>query len=411
VDVGVIDRFLDTFSLYIESGFGLLQGDVAYLTAILIAIDLALVGLTWALSANGPEEVLMRLIKKTLYVGAFALIIGNFNALSNIVFHSFAALGLTASGSGLTEADLLRPGQVASTGLDAARPLVTQMSRLVGPVDFFLNFDQILVLALAWFFVILSFFVLSVQMFVTILEFKLTTLAGFVLIPFALWGKTAFLAERVLGNVMSSGVKVLVLAVIVGIGTGIFATFTAAPPEAFTMDDALATMLGALALFGLGLFGPGIATGLISGAPQLSAGAAGATAVSATGITIAGATVAAGGARAVMGGARSAVGAGAAGVRAFKESAAASGAKGAAAVGPGIAGVMRATGRGIADRVRARCHPDTAGSGAAATGSAGAGPRSSFRSRIMGGAMHSINAARSADRGGSSPGPSLSKGD
>ena len=34
---------------------------------------------------------------------------------------------------------------------------------------------------------------------------------GFVLIPFGLFGKTAFMAERVLGNVISSGIKVLVL--------------------------------------------------------------------------------------------------------------------------------------------------------------------------------------------------------
>src|SRR5208283_1278037 len=55
-----------------------------------------------------------------------------------------------------------------------------------------------------------------------LIEFKLTTLAGFVLVPFGLFGRTAFLAERVLGNVVSSGVKILVLAVIVGIGSTIF---------------------------------------------------------------------------------------------------------------------------------------------------------------------------------------------
>ena len=38
-------------------------------------------------------------------------------------------------------------------------------------------------------------------------RFKLTTLAGFVLIPFGLFGKTAFMAERVLGNVVSSGIR------------------------------------------------------------------------------------------------------------------------------------------------------------------------------------------------------------
>ena len=71
-----------------------------------------------------------------------------------------------------------------------------------------------------------AFFILAIQLFVTLIEFKLTTLAGFVLIPFGLFGKTAFAAERVLGNVISSGVKVLVLAVIVGIGSTLFSQFT-----------------------------------------------------------------------------------------------------------------------------------------------------------------------------------------
>src|SRR3546814_15330538 len=82
---------------------------------------------------------------------------------------------------------------------------------------------------IAWVIVIIAFFILAVQLFITILEFKLTALVGFVLVPFALWNKTSFLAERVLGNVVSSGIKVMVLAVIVGIGSSFFGEFITAP--------------------------------------------------------------------------------------------------------------------------------------------------------------------------------------
>src|SRR3546814_7318930 len=78
------------------------------------------------------------------------------------------------------------------------------------------NFLIVVVLLVAWFLVVLAFFILAIQLFITVLEFKLTTLAGFILVPFALWNKTSFLAERVLGNVVSSGIKVMVLAVIIG---------------------------------------------------------------------------------------------------------------------------------------------------------------------------------------------------
>ena len=43
-DINVIDDFTSTFIAYIDSGFGLLAGDVGFLTAILIGIDIVLVG-------------------------------------------------------------------------------------------------------------------------------------------------------------------------------------------------------------------------------------------------------------------------------------------------------------------------------------------------------------------------------
>ena len=287
-DISVIDRFLVIFSTYIDSGFGLLHGEVAFLTATLVAIDMTLAGLFWALGhATGQgEDVMAKLIRKVLYVGAFAYIIGNFNMLAGIVFRSFAGLGLTASGSTLSMATFLQPGRLAKTGIDAAAPILQQISDLAGFPEVFINIAPIVVMFLAWLVVIVSFFVLAVQLFVTLIEFKLTTLAGFVLVPFALWNKTAFLAEKVLGNVVSSGIKVLVLAVIVGIGTGLFAEFQIVPAEP-SIDHALVVMLASLAMLALGIFGPGIATGLVSGAPQLGAGAMAGAAVGAAGTAVA----------------------------------------------------------------------------------------------------------------------------
>src|SRR5579872_5563882 len=267
---GVIDQFLGVFTQYIDSGFGLVQGDVRWLAGVLIAIDITLAGLFWAMAPD--EDVLARLIKKTLYIGVFAFIIGNYNNLAQIIYNSFAGLGLKAGGGAMTAAQLLQPGKIAEVGIDAGKPILTAISGMMGFTSVFANLVQIIILLVAWLIVIISFFVMAVQLFVTLIEFKLTTLAGFVLVPFGLFGKTAFLAERVLGNVVASGVKVLVLAVIVGIGSGLMGQmvqeFGGQTPE---LEQCLSLALGSLCLFGLGLFGPGIANGLVSGAPQLSA--------------------------------------------------------------------------------------------------------------------------------------------
>ncbi|WP_293699536.1 MULTISPECIES: P-type conjugative transfer protein TrbL [unclassified Sphingopyxis] len=288
-DLNVIDQFMQAFVAYIDSGFGLLGGDVAFLTTILIGIDITLAGLFWAL--GGEDDVIAKFLKKILYVGVFALILNSFQTLSDIIFRSFAGLGLTAGGSAIGPQDLLMPGRLAGTGFEAAWPLLEQAKELVGPIAFFDNFIEIAVLVIAWLIVIAAFFILAIQLFITILEFKLTSLAGFVLVPFALWNRTAFLAERVLGNVVSSGIKLMVLAVIVGIGSNYFADFTSAlTGEAVTIEQAVSLMLASLALFGLAIFGPGIASGLVAGAPQLGAGSVVATtALAAGGLAMGGA--------------------------------------------------------------------------------------------------------------------------
>ncbi len=349
---GVIDSFLGVFTSYIDSGFGLLGGEVAFIATTLIVIDVTLAALFWAWGAD--DDIIARLVKKTLFVGVFAYIIGNWNNLARIVFDSFAGLGLMASGTGFSAADLMRPGRVAQTGLDAGRPLLDSISDLMGYWSFFENFIQIACLLFAWALVILAFFILAIQLFVTLIEFKLTTLAGFVLIPFGLFGKTAFMAERVLGNVISSGIKVLVLAVIIGIGSTLFSQFTAGFGGATpTIDDAMAIVLAALALLGLGIFGPGIATGLVSGGPQLGAGAAVGTGLAAGGMVLAGGAAAGGAAMLGAKGGAAALSGGAAAVRGGATAAGAAsaayslgslGQTGATGVASGVGGVARAAG-------------------------------------------------------------------
>ena len=341
---GVIDNFLGIFTSYIDSGFGLLGGEVAFIATTLIVIDVTLAALFWAWGAD--DDILARLVKKTIFVGVFAYIIGNWNSLARIVFESFAGLGLMASGTGFSAADLLRPGRVAQIGLDAGRPLLESISSLMGWIAVFENLVQILCLFFAWALVILAFFILAIQLFVTLIEFKLTTLAGFVLIPFGLFGKTAFLAERVLGNVVSSGIKVLVLAVIIGIGSTLFAEFTGAIPGEPTIEDALAIVLASLTLLGLGIFGPGIANGIVAGGPQLGAGAAAGTALLAGGAAVGGVAGAklAGGA---VASAASSVARGtsrAAGGATMAYATGSAGKSGGAAVASGMAGVGRAAG-------------------------------------------------------------------
>ncbi|ATC28480.1 P-type conjugative transfer protein TrbL [Caulobacter vibrioides] len=365
-DTGVIDRMLDVYTQHIDSGFGLLGGEVAFLSTTLVAIDMTLAALFWAWA---QDDVTARLVKKTLYVGFFAFLIGNFHALSLIVLKSFSGLGLKASGAGISADDFLRPGKLAALGISSCKPILQAASELGGFPGFFENIVQIVILLAVALLVIVAFFVIAVQIFVVLIEFKLATLAGFVLVPFGLFGRTAFLAERVLGAVIASGVKVMVLAVIVGIGSTLFSEFTSAASGQPTLEEVLAMALAALTLLGLSIFGPGIASGLVSGAPQLGAGAA-----VGTGLTVAGmAMVGAGAAQmAVRGGASLASAAsaagGAGGLRPDPDAPAPSGVGGGSGPGPGSGGGSAQPAGGAAPSRAATSGGGEPGAGAASSG-------------------------------------------
>ena len=431
-DLGVIDQFMEAFIAYIDSGFGLLGGDVGFLTTVLIGIDITLAGLFWAL--GGEDDVIAKFIKKILYVGVFALILNSFQTLSDITFRSFAGLGLTAGGSAITADDLLRPGRLAGTGFEAAWPLLEQASEMVGPIGFFENFVQIAVLVIAWIVVLVAFFILAVQLFVTILEFKLTSLAGFILVPFALWNRTSFLAERVLGNVVSSGIKVMVLAVIVGIGSNYFAEFSSAIGDAEpSIEQAVSLMLASLALFGLGIFGPGVASGLVAGAPQLGAGSAIATtALAAGGLAMGGAGAVAatrGLAGAGLGAIRAGTSMGSAASTAYRLGQETSGAS---TVRAGIGGMASAAKGAASDRLRNAFGIRAAaeqGRQAAFRAGSGGGPSAAADAPMASGAapawaqkLHAsavarnrrqmaIHAVRDGDRGGASATPDIEEKD
>jgi type IV secretion system protein TrbL len=203
-----------------------------------------------------------------------------------------------------------------------------------------------------------------------------------VLVPFALWNKTAFLAERVLGNVITSGIKLMVLAIIIGIGSTLFSAVTDAfAGEAdVTLEQVMGTVLSATVFLWMGIFGPGIASGLVTGAPQLGAGsAAGTSAAVGAGTVVAGAGGLAA-ARGVSGGVRAGASLAGAARTSYDLARVRSGASGWRGAAAGLAGAA-AAGTGALGRAALRPFSGigaawSAGSRAAftATGGSGAEP-------------------------------------
>ncbi len=190
------------------------------------------------------------------------------------------------------------------------------------------------------------------------------------------------------------------LAVIVGIGSTLFAQFTAGfGGNQPTIDNAMALVLGALSLLGLGIFGPGIANGIVSGGPQLGAGAAVGTSLAAGGAVVAGAGLAAGGAG-LAGGALPAGARGAATVATGTASAYRAG---------GLSGVASAGGSAIVSPLRRMAAGSTSGS--TPTDTAPAWARRMKRAQTVNqGVSAATHAVRSGDSAGGGASIDLSEG-
>jgi len=116
----------------------------------------------------------------------------------------------------------------------------------------------------------------------------------------------------------------------------------------------MSLVLASLTLFGLGIFGPGIASGLVAGAPQLGAGAALGTTIGAASVVALGGGAAMGAAGAVGGAALSAIRAGTAmGSAASASYQLGQTATGSSSVGAGIGGMAQAAGNAIRQKASA----------------------------------------------------------
>ena len=261
----ILNQYLQT----INTAFGLIKSHVVWLLNVLIILNIVLSAALWALS---DDQVMAKLARKIIYIGFFAWLVQNWQSLTNTIAQSFMYLGLEAGGVGFPQVYLLNPGNIAYRGFTASSPIMTEIGNLCGPIGFFKNFPQIALLTLAVLAILAAFFIVAIQAVVTILSFKLGSLAAFILIPCGVLSKTAFIAERPLGWVVASGVRLMVLTLVAGIGDLAFGHLQL-NPNGVTIRSAMDIALGAIVLMVLAITATRLAGDLVSGGPSLGAGA------------------------------------------------------------------------------------------------------------------------------------------
>lgn len=253
-----LTNLIGTFS----AAWGNILPAVNYLVGAFLGMEIVLIGLFWAL---GGGERLVEVFKKILYIGFWMWIVTSFPFLCDVFVKSLIQAGTTAGGGAANS--LLNPSAIAGYGLTATQPLAVRLDNIG------FNVVDAIVIGISYLMIMLCYLIIAWQVFYAVIEYYLMVAVTAIFIPFGFLKQTKFLAEKAIAAIVASGIKLMVLSFILSVIEPTLAglTFTSAD---ITLNEIFSMLLtvGALAL--LSWNAPGLAAGLLSGSPSLSAGTA-----------------------------------------------------------------------------------------------------------------------------------------
>jgi type IV secretion system protein TrbL len=278
MDPGILTTTLQHFISVFSHGWSNLQPAVSFLIKVFLGIEILMFGLWMAL---GGIDNLASAMKKVLYLLVWAWIIKEFPMLSNAFVQSLVQAGQMAAGG--RGANIFDPSSILLMGITSLAPALEELAG----AGALLQLGNAITIGLCILMVLLAYVLIAWQIFYAVLEFYLIAALVGLFLPFGFFEPTKFLAEKAIGAIVSSGIKLMVLSFIITIITPVLQTLTFSGD--LTLKEAISALLTIGALAFLCWNAPGVAAGLMSGSPSLSAGLAMQNAMSA-GRTVAMAT-------------------------------------------------------------------------------------------------------------------------
>lgn len=288
MDTGILDTMLATIAGYTTGASGTISGYATSLYGILILLDFILA----VLLNLGETDHIKQLVRKVLFYGFWIWIIREWGTLCDALLDSLMITGTAVGG---VDASVLKtPSVLIDAGLYIAKPYMDYASQMdwlditMAPLNW-------LMAVIGYAGVVLAFGILALQIFITYVEFYIASALLLIFIPWGSFKYTSFVAEKAIGAVISYGTKLMMLGAVYGLSSGIINTMTVSLNNGEPAPGAvLASMLGPFALCLLCWQAPGMAAGLMNGAPTLSAGTAMGTAVAGAAGASAGGAIGAG---------------------------------------------------------------------------------------------------------------------
>ena len=269
---------LRNFIAAFSGGAARIAGPANKLLALLIVIEVVLIGLWWALDGG---ERLSAIFKKLLYLCFWIWVVREFPMLSKAFVDSLVSAGQLAAGGNSDSSLLLDPSKIAGYGLDATEPLAKKLEELhiIEPSD-------VLIFGAAYLGIVACFVIMAVQVFLAVVEYYMIVALVVILLPFGILQSTRFIAEKAIGAVVAAGIKLMVLSFILASVEPVLKSSLKFSGDDIGMNEVYAMFMTVCAVMLLTWKAPQLASGLLSGHPSLGAGDAAAPVAAAVGAAV-----------------------------------------------------------------------------------------------------------------------------
>ena len=230
----------------------------------IIAFEVTMIGIYLVLGGDSSTSIII-IFRKGAGAFVWIYIISKWEFLSGLIFRTFSTAGLVAGHNVIPENLLFNPSAIMKLGFGCTALLFNPASRsfwdAFNPIDmFFYLVIGIIILA--------TFFVIALNVFMVVVEFYIFSVCSVILLPFALFDKSAFLAETAIAGIFRLGIKVMVLGFVLCISYTILQGLRIPrDPSYHDLFTILFTTMTVAVMCGRA---PGMAASMMTGTPNLA---------------------------------------------------------------------------------------------------------------------------------------------
>lgn len=264
-----LTNFLNYVFVCLNNGQAVIGNTANFIMAWCLCTSVVLAGAFYALEG---QDGMGALIRRVFAIGVIIYLYREWAAWAVVIQDGFLSIGQKMIPGAFTKANFLHPNDIWERGRFLILKLIQNNTFLsLNPFQLVMNAAHFLiVLFVAVPIVMFAFLQAGISAMLVMVGMKLVVTFGVLLIPFNLLPATEFIGQHVFSKLISTGMKLGVTYVCIGIGYNYFADPKYALPTDPSLEQTLDLIGVAMAFGALVRFAPDFIAGFVAGAPSVS---------------------------------------------------------------------------------------------------------------------------------------------